>query len=83
MQKQRLLALLWWGMTIFLVARARRTPNVVFVLTDDQDLRLGSMVAMPFLRNEVLERDGTNFSNFFIISAYNEIKFITYFFTFI
>lgn len=42
-----------------------KKPNIVFVLTDDQDLRLGSMQAMPYLRETVLPQ-AANLSNFFI-----------------
>ena len=38
-------------------------PNVVVVLTDDQDIMLGSMNAMSFTR--ALGQQGANFSNFF------------------
>ena len=36
----------------------------MLLLTDDQDLELGSMEAMPFTR-EVLQSRGTSFANFF------------------
>ena len=45
-----------------LTYHARRA--VVLLLTDDQDLELGSMEAMPFTR-EVLQSRGTSFANFF------------------
>jgi hypothetical protein len=35
------------------------------MLTDDQDLRLGSLQAMPYLRETVLP-DSANLSNFFV-----------------
>ena len=42
-------------------------PNIIFLLTDDQDLRLGSMVAMPYTREMVLGADGAaNLTNFFV-----------------
>lgn len=40
-------------------------PNIVFLLTDDQDLRLGSLDAMPFLREQV-QPTGANASNYFV-----------------
>ena len=40
-------------------------PNIVFVLTDDQDLLLGSMEYMPQV-NALLTKQGTTFSNFFV-----------------
>ena len=39
-------------------------PNILLFLTDDQDLELGSMGAMPFAR-EHLVKGGTSLSNFF------------------
>ena len=42
-------------------------PNIIFLLTDDQDLRLGSMRAMPYTREVVLASDhALNLTNFFI-----------------
>lgn len=40
-------------------------PNIVVLLTDDQDLRLGSMLAMPFARQNLVET-GANLTNFFV-----------------
>ena len=40
-------------------------PNFVLLLTDDQDVRLGSMQAMPTTR-DVLVNKGANLSNFFV-----------------
>ena len=37
----------------------------IFLLTDDQDLRLGSIGAMPFLREHVLAA-GTNLTHYFV-----------------
>ena len=39
--------------------------NIVVLLTDDQDLRLGSMRAMPYTM-EHIGRAGANISNFFV-----------------
>jgi N-acetylglucosamine-6-sulfatase len=39
--------------------------NIIFLLTDDQDLRLGSMGAMPFTMEHIMHA-GANVSNFFI-----------------
>jgi|EP01047_Picozoa_sp_COSAG01_P040723 hypothetical protein len=39
--------------------------NVIVLLTDDQDLRLGSMRAMPYT-SEHIGRAGVNISNFFV-----------------
>ena len=47
------------------VVVAAKKPNFIFVLTDDQDLRLGSLQAMPFLSNEILPQ-AANLSNFFV-----------------
>ena len=40
-------------------------PNFVLLLTDDQDVRLGSMQAMPTTR-DILVNNGANLSNFFV-----------------
>ena len=40
-------------------------PNILVVLTDDQDLRLGSLQAQPYLREKILPT-ATNMSNFFV-----------------
>ncbi len=40
-------------------------PNIIMVLTDDQDLRLGSMLAMPYTMAQVLP-GAVNMSNYFI-----------------
>ncbi len=45
--------------------KAQPRPNIVFILTDDQDLLLGSLDAMPHLR-ELLIDQGTVFSNAFV-----------------
>ena len=40
-------------------------PNIVLVLTDDQDLLLGSLEFMPFLQARLADQ-GMTFSNFFV-----------------
>ena len=40
-------------------------PNIVMILTDDQDLLLGSMDYMPQV-DALLAKQGTTFSNFFV-----------------
>ncbi|KAL7625776.1 hypothetical protein AAE478_004999 [Parahypoxylon ruwenzoriense] len=49
------------------VGRGRR-PNVVFVLTDDQDARLGSLEHMPRTRRDLL-REGTSFARHYATTA--------------
>ena len=46
-------------------ARPGSQKNIIMLLTDDQDLRLGSMQAMPFTMQHVMGA-GANVSNFFI-----------------
>ena len=42
-----------------------RSPNIIVLLTDDQDLVLGSMAAMPYTREILVGIDGAiNFTNF-------------------
>ncbi|KAI0376645.1 Arylsulphatase [Hypomontagnella monticulosa] len=45
-----------------------RQPNVVFVLTDDQDLHLSSLDYMPLVRKHLLDR-GTFFSRHYATTA--------------
>ena len=45
--------------------KSSHAPNIVLILTDDQDLLLDSMEAMPQV-NALLAKRGTTFSNFFV-----------------
>ena len=45
--------------------KSSHAPNIVLILTDDQDLLLDSMDAMPQV-NALLAKRGTTFSNFFV-----------------
>ena len=40
-------------------------PNVIFIITDDQDVELGSLSSMPILQRELVEQ-GTTLQNFFV-----------------
>ena len=46
-------------------AKAGSQRNIIILLTDDQDLRLGSMGAMPYT-SDVIGLAGANLSNFFV-----------------
>ena len=51
--------------------------NIIFLLTDDQDLRLGSMGAMPFTMEHITHA-GANISNYFIhtpIVSFSPLRF--------
>lgn len=43
-------------------------PNIVFIMTDDQDKRLGSLDYMPVVQRELVEK-GTEFSNHYTTQA--------------
>ena len=45
-----------------------RRPNVVFVLTDDQDLHLDSLQYMPFVKKHLIEK-GTSFNKHYCTTA--------------
>lgn len=45
-----------------------RQPNIVFILTDDQDLHMGSLSYMPYLR-EHLAKHGTSFERHYCTNA--------------
>jgi arylsulfatase A-like enzyme len=46
-------------------AQKAARPNIVFILTDDQDLLLGSLDALPAVRNQIAAQ-GITFSNAFV-----------------
>ena len=46
----------------------RPRPNFIFILTDDQDLRLDSTSYMPLTRSH-LQHKGTEFVNHFVTTA--------------
>ncbi|KAK5630809.1 hypothetical protein RRF57_006524 [Xylaria bambusicola] len=48
--------------------RDKDRPNVVFVLTDDQDLHLDSLQYMPFVRKHLIEK-GTSFNKHYCTTA--------------
>ncbi len=49
------------------ISAATPRPNIIVVLTDDQDLRFGSMEAMPYTREHLQTEKGTvNLTNFFV-----------------
>lgn len=45
-----------------------RQPNILFILTDDQDLALNSVDFMPLTRKHMVEK-GTDFRNHFVTTA--------------
>ncbi|KAJ3029766.1 UNVERIFIED_CONTAM: hypothetical protein HDU68_011181 [Siphonaria sp. JEL0065] len=45
-----------------------KRPNIIFLLTDDQDLHLNSLHFMPFVKKHLIE-EGTTFKNHFVTSA--------------
>ncbi|KAI1351769.1 Arylsulphatase [Xylaria sp. FL0043] len=47
---------------------APRRPNVVFVLTDDQDVHLNSLEYMPFVKKHLIEK-GTSFNKHYCTTA--------------
>ena len=52
----------------FCIASATKKPNIVFLLSDDQDRRLGSMQFMQTLQNEMIAK-GLEATNHFTTSA--------------
>ncbi|KAI1312779.1 alkaline-phosphatase-like protein [Xylaria venustula] len=49
-------------------AAAATRPNVVFILTDDQDVHLGSLQYMPLLKKHLVEQ-GTSFNSHYCATA--------------
>lgn len=49
-------------------ASTKRQPNILFILTDDQDLELGSVDYTPLIRKHLKDR-GTSFQNFFVTTT--------------
>ncbi|KAJ3289565.1 hypothetical protein HDU79_003919 [Rhizoclosmatium sp. JEL0117] len=47
---------------------APKRPNIIFLLTDDQDKHMGSLEYMPFVKKHLIEK-GTVFENHFVTSA--------------
>lgn len=47
---------------------ASTRPNIVFIMTDDQDRRLNSLAHMPFLQSELVAK-GTEFTNHYTNQA--------------
>jgi N-acetylglucosamine-6-sulfatase len=60
-----LILILLFGALGAIPAAAATRPNVVFVLTDDQDLVLGSLGFMPRTR-DLIARQGLTFANHFV-----------------
>src|SRR5215208_1933551 len=60
-----LLGLLAGGASLTPTTAAAPKPNLVVILTDDQDLTLGSLDFMPRTR-ELIARQGMTFSNYFV-----------------
>jgi N-acetylglucosamine-6-sulfatase len=66
-------AVLQWLLVAFLVVRrdvaaaeiVRRRPNILLLITDDQDCLVGGIDHMPLL-NKYLVKEGTSFSNMFV-----------------
>src|SRR5215208_6868907 len=60
-----LLGLLAGGASLTPTTAAAPKPNLVVILTDDQDLTLGSLDHMPRTR-DLIARQGMTFSNYFV-----------------
>ena len=45
-----------------------KRPNIIFLLTDDQDKHLGSLEYMPFVKKHLIEK-GTVFENHFVTTS--------------
>lgn len=50
------------------LATDRKQPNIIFILTDDQDLHMSSLDYMPHLQSHLVE-EGTTFSNHYCTVA--------------
>ena len=48
-----------------LLTKSSKQPNIVFLYTDDQDVELGSMEAIPKIQNKLFN-EGATFDNFFV-----------------
>lgn len=46
----------------------KQRPNIVFIITDDQDLHLGSLDYQPIVQRELIEK-GTTFSQHYVTVA--------------
>ncbi|KAI1824711.1 arylsulfatase [Xylaria intraflava] len=51
-----------------LAGRGPARPNIVFIMTDDQDRRLNSLAYMPYLQSELVAK-GTEFTNHYTNQA--------------
>jgi arylsulfatase A-like enzyme len=58
-------AVLCSAVLLTVVADAANKPNIVYILTDDQDLKLGSMDAMPVVAS-LMTKQGLYFENAFV-----------------
>ena len=54
--------------TAITAALAADKPNIIFILTDDQDSQLGSLEYMPLLRKHMIE-EGTSFTHHYCTVA--------------
>ncbi|KAI1271292.1 arylsulfatase [Xylaria sp. FL0933] len=52
----------------FGIGAQAQQPNIVFIMTDDQDLHLGSLNYMPVVKKEIAEK-GTTFSRHYVTVA--------------
>ncbi|KAI0188915.1 alkaline-phosphatase-like protein [Xylaria flabelliformis] len=53
---------------LLLIGSGRGSPNIVFILTDDQDLHMQSLDYMPFVQEHLINR-GTSFRKHFCTTA--------------
>ncbi|KAI0534000.1 arylsulfatase [Xylaria digitata] len=56
------------GIICFGVGSQAQRPNIVFIITDDQDLHLGSLDYQPVVKKELIEK-GTTFSQHYVTVA--------------